>query len=112
MHGEIASHLSGLKKKWKPTLQVNAFVSEPMPEPVAETKYLREDLKRCKVECAAIQKALDNWVPEDVAARAEKSLRKELKRKHARMAELEARLDAVEESEEEDEEEDEDENED
>ena len=109
--GKIAGHLVGMGstgKLSKPSLQISAYVGSETPQEVGEdTKWLKQDLKRCKDECAAIQKALDNWVPEDVAERAEKSLRKELKRQEARMAEIKARLDAAEDIEEEDDEEEE-----
>jgi hypothetical protein len=96
-----------MSKKLKPSLQIHAFVDTmPVPDKSNETKYLKEDLKRCKEECAQIEKVLSEWVPEDVAARAEKSLRAELKRKHSRMVEMRASLKALE-SEEDDEEDDE-----
>jgi hypothetical protein len=109
--GKMANHLVGMSSNGrlsKPSLQIHAYVGNDVPQEVGEdTKWLKQDLKRCKQECAEIKKALDNWVPEDVADRAEKSLRKELKRKEARMAELSARLDAAQEDEEEDEDEEE-----
>lgn len=103
--GILTNHLTSMSKKLKPSLQINAYMdSYGGPKEVDEAKYVKEDLKRCKEECAAIKKALRDWVPEDVAARAEKSLRTELKRKEARMAELEARLDGLESEDEEDDE--------
>lgn len=100
MSGAIAGMLSN--KRLKPTLRIHASVdSYPEMKPVEDLKYLREDMKRIKAECVAMKKALDNWVPEDVAARAEKSLRQELKRSKARLVEMEARLDAAEDEDEE-----------
>jgi hypothetical protein len=108
--GKMATHLVGMSSNGrlsKPSLQISAYVGSDVPVEVDDRKYLKQDLKRCKEECAAIKKALDNWVPEDVAERAEKSLRKELKRKEAHMAELSARLDAYEEEDEDEDEEEE-----
>ena len=103
--GAIAGHLTSMSKKLKPSLQIHAFVDTmPPPSKNNETKYLKKDLKRCKEECAQIEKVLDEWVPEDVSARAEKSLRSELKRKHSRMAEIRASLEDIEDEDEEDDE--------
>ncbi len=110
--GAITGHLVGMSKKLKPTLHVSAFVDTfPQPKKTDESKFLRQDLKRCKEECAAIEKALDEWVPEDVAARAEKSLRAELKRKQARMDEIKESLEELESDDEDEEEEEDDEEE-
>lgn len=109
--GHIADMLGN--KKLKPKLQVSAYVSpygavEAM-SPMEDTKYLKRELKMVKEEIAATKKALDNWIPEDVAERAERALRKDLKSKEARLAELSARLDAAEEASEDEDEDEEDE---
>lgn len=108
--GMIAGHLKSMAPKLKPTLRINAYVDSygGPAEPTESDKYLKEDAKRYKAEIAQIEKALDEWVPEDVAARAEKSLRLELKRKKAELIRVKAQLDALSEVEEEDEDEDED----
>lgn len=107
MGNTIAGHLVGMGKKWKPTLQIHASVDAyPPPMAMDETKYLKKDLERYKEEIGHIEKALSEWIPEDVAERAEKSLRLELKRKKARIIEIKASLKALEEDDEEDEEDD------
>lgn len=106
--GAICNHLKAMSPKLKPTLRINAYVdSYGGPEtPVMSDKYLKEDRKRYKAEIAQIEKALGEWVPEDVAARAEKSLRAELKRKKAELIRVQAELKALSDSEDEDEDED------
>jgi hypothetical protein len=90
----MAKRASGKLAKVTPELRIEARMSTPFPGEGSDDKYLKEDMARVKKEIAAIEKALDNWIPEDVAARAEKSLRSELAVKKARIAELDARLSA------------------
>jgi hypothetical protein len=55
-------------------------------------EFDRKELKRCKQECSAMQDAIDNWNPEDVARRALKSLKSNLAVKMAHVEEIKARL--------------------
>lgn len=55
-------------------------------------KYDTEDHARCKKQIEGIKKALDNWVPEDVAAQARESLENDLEEKKARLEELATRI--------------------
>ncbi len=95
--GEIAKHLMGLRGGGKLTklsspLRVDASIevgSKMMP---SMSKYDKEEHARLKKEIAATKKALEDWVPEDVAARARKSLETNLRVKLARMEEVKARL--------------------
>jgi len=95
--GLLTNHLmkaraSGKIGKITHELRIDASVTSPFPGEKSNQEYLKQDMKRIKDEIAAIKKALDNWIPEDVAARAEKSLRAELAGKKARLAEMEARM--------------------
>ncbi len=51
-----------------------------------------EEHARCKKQIEGIKKALDNWVPEDVAAQARESLENDLESQQSRLAELAARI--------------------
>lgn len=99
MAGAITGHLIGMSKQGKlgkPSLQVNASVSIPHAGMVSPAKYDKEDYARVEKELKAIKHALDNWVPEDVAARAKRSLEIDLKAKKARCEELKARIEGYE----------------
>jgi hypothetical protein len=114
MAGGIAGHLAMMRssgKLSKPSLQVNAYVNVGGQHEPDVTQYDKEELKRTKAEVAGIEQALENWVPEDVAARAKRSLEIDLRSKKARVEELKARISArveLEEPKEEDDEEEED----
>jgi hypothetical protein len=74
-------------------LQVRATVEVPSKNmPVMSTKYDREEVSRLTKEIKGIQQALDEWVPEDVAARAKRSLELELQAKKARLIESRIRV--------------------
>lgn len=73
---------NGVIKKASPAkLEVHAHISHPM-DAVAmnmnESKFLKQDRQRLVKEIKEIKKILDNWIPEDVAERAKKSLEKQL----------------------------------
>ena len=51
-----------------------------------------EEHVRCKKQIDGIKKALDNWVPEDVAAQARESLENDLEDKKSRLDELASRI--------------------
>jgi hypothetical protein len=106
--GKMAEHLTSVSnggRLKKPSLQIDAYVSAyPPPAPYDNTKYLKEDQKRLTKEVAAIKQALDNWVPEDVAERAEKSLRRSLKDKKAQLESIEEQLSEKDEEEDDEEE--------
>ena len=57
-----------------------------------ETKYLKEDLKREKEQLKGYKAILDNWVPEDVAAKAEADVKQKMAECKLRVQELSARL--------------------
>lgn len=105
--GNISNHLGAVAstgKLKKPSLQIEAYVSAyPAPEPFDNRKFLMEDCKRLTKEVAAIKQALDNWVPEDVAERAEKSLRRSLKDKKEQLESIEEQLSEKDEEEDDDE---------
>lgn len=89
MLGNVASG-----KIRKPRLSINAYVSVPYKgeSPMPSSKYEREEYERTLKEIKAIESALDNWIPEDVAERAKKSLEAELEVKKAHAQECKARM--------------------
>ena len=84
--GQMLSSFSenGVLKKASPVkLEIHANVRRAYPgEAVAtdmhELKYLKEDRARLLKEVKDIKKQLENWIPEDIAALAKKSLEKQL----------------------------------
>lgn len=107
--GKLTNHLISQRSQGrlaKPSLHIS-FNSYPE---IDDSKYLKEDQKRCQQELKGLQNELKNWNPEAVAAQALKSLKKEIAIKKARVEELRVRLEGskdVEEPEMEDEEDDE-----
>ena len=74
-------------------LQIHATVSAHSKNmPMEDTKYEKEEIKRLRAEIKGIDKVLDEWVPEDVAARAKKSLELERDAKMAHLAECRIRM--------------------
>lgn len=57
-----------------------------------DTKWLKEDLKREKAQLKGYRAILDNWVPEDVAAKAEADVKQKIAECKLRVQELSARL--------------------
>lgn len=92
--GAMLSNVGSGKITGKPSLKVNAYVNVPYKgeSAISSTKYEREEYERTKKEVKAIESALENWIPEDVAERARKSLEAELEVKKAHALECKARL--------------------
>lgn len=90
--GAMLSNVIGGKIK-KPTLNIRAYVDVPSKNmPSESSKYEKEEYERTVKEVKAIERALDNWIPEDVADRAKKSLEGDLEVKKAHALECKARL--------------------
>ena len=93
-YGEMAKMLDKVKAR-TPKLQVHAYMSEgDEVEPIDDSRFLKEDLARCNRTIKAIEKELETWVPEDVAAKVKKQLEANLEREKGRVAELKAQLKA------------------
>jgi hypothetical protein len=60
--------------------------------PMMDTKYEKEEIKRLMAEIKGIDNALEEWVPEDVAEKAKRSLELERDAKLAHLAECKIRL--------------------
>lgn len=94
----IAGMLSNVKKGKIETppskLHVDAHYGPDYSEEIDENKYDKEEYDHCMKSVAGIKKVLEEWVPEDVADRAMKSLKKDLERHEARLYELKARMKA------------------
>jgi len=93
MRNGIGSMLSNVKAG-KATMSVSASVSVPYKgeSSIPPSKYEKEEYERTLKEVKAIEQALENWIPEDVAERARKSLEAELEVKKAHAQEIKARL--------------------
>lgn len=91
--GTMLSNVSS-GRTGKPKLNVSAYVSVPYKgeSAIPSTKYEKEEYERTLKEVKAIESALENWIPEDVAERARKSLEAELEVKRAHAQECKARL--------------------
>lgn len=73
-------------------LKVHAYVEVPSKSMPSMMKFDKEEHDRVAKEVKGIQQALDEWVPEDVAAKAKKALENELEIKKARLMECKARM--------------------
>lgn len=78
----------------KASLRVTASMDAPYPGE-KRGSFEREEAKRLKSEISGIQSHLKNWDPEDVAARAFKSLKSDLMIKKARLQEYRARVEEM-----------------
>lgn len=91
--GEMLSNVSKGKVDKQPSLTIRASVMVPDKSmPGFSRKYEKEEYERTKKEIKAIESALENWIPEDVAERARKSLEAELEVKKAHALECKARM--------------------
>ncbi len=90
--GQISKMMS--KTKLNPQLQVSAFITTGDEPAFDDTAYLKEDLKRCDAKINKIKSVLDNWIPEDIAAQAKKSLEADLENEKAQRASIKAQLKA------------------
>ena len=89
--GGIASMLN--KSGVKPKMVVHAYMSQgDEPVEVDDSQYLKDDMDRSTKTIDAIEKQLETWVPEDIAAKVKKQLEAELDRERIRVAELKAQL--------------------
>lgn len=92
--GQMLSNVASGKANGKPKLSINAYVSVPYKNETAmpSSKYEKEEYERTMKEIRGIEQALENWIPEDVAERARKSLEAELEVKKAHANECRARM--------------------
>ena len=91
----MASMMGGMEKKPKPRLHINARVSEygdDLVEEYDDSKYLKEDLARCKATIKKIQSELDTFIPEDVAAKVRGALTDQLESEKNRVEEIRLRI--------------------
>ena len=94
-HGDMAKMMDKVRVR-SPKLQVHAYMAEEneVPDSFDDTRFLKDDLARCNRTIKAIEKELETWVPEDVAAKVKKQLEANLEREKGRVAELKAQLKA------------------
>jgi hypothetical protein len=72
----------------KPSLRIHASMDSSGPD---DGKFEASRAKELRKEIAAIEKELEDWDPEEVAAQAERALKSELEIKKAQLAESDAR---------------------
>lgn len=84
--GEMLKNVNHGKLTVSP-VRVHATVEATKNMPQEDMSYHREEMKRLKAEIKAIDQALEEWIPEDVAAKAKRSLENERALKKAQLLE-------------------------
>jgi hypothetical protein len=76
----------------KPKIDVSVHVPLRDEPTIDEKRFIRQDLTRMREKAKRYQSVLDTWVPEDVAAKAKKSVEERLDDCKMRIRELNTRL--------------------
>jgi hypothetical protein len=101
MAGSVTRMLMNKRRKGglqKAVVDVDVYVRTPpmkgeaQPMDVDDTKWLKEDLKAEKDRLKMYGKVLDNWVPEDVAAKAKADVESKMAECKLRIQELKGRI--------------------